>query len=178
MVEELTGAYVKRIFENFDGEWSIDRKIESRTSSSPSGTLIGTATFVKRDPTADEYSAEYLYLEEGDLTFQSGFTVKAKRRYVYRLSKEETGGHEKITTWFVKVDNEDEVDYFFHDFVFLTDNEGISLSARGSHPCVNDMYYCLYNFPSESFSNFNIEYLVQGPNKDYTISTKYSKRWD
>ncbi|QIW97686.1 hypothetical protein AMS68_003204 [Peltaster fructicola] len=178
----LKGKYVARaVFRALQGEWAISRRIESKNTSFPSGTLTGTAFFHPRFPTKDKsaqaFDLEYLYIETGVYRTTTGAEMNASRRYVYRYTEVE----DKISVWFVKPDREYEVDYLFHNLQFsppdVTETEGASIAAA-DHLCINDMYKTRYRLPMKGISlpSFWIEHSVHGPAKDYVSKTTYERR--
>lgn len=79
--ESAGGKFLPRaVFRALQGNWKLDRVINSVIDSYPSGKLKGTAQFLPRYPTADEFDMEYLYLEKGDFKSTAGYTFSARRR--------------------------------------------------------------------------------------------------
>ncbi|KAK3623874.1 hypothetical protein LTR56_021330 [Elasticomyces elasticus] len=161
------------------GDWNISRKIESEDPAF-SGTLKGQASFHPRFPTKDRsgkaFDLEYLYVESGTFVSASGMTMTARRRYVYRYSESE----DSLSVWFVKPDNDLEVDYLFHDLSFVTPAEARKARAcvaKADHLCVDDMYWTKYTLPMEAIvlRNFEVQHKVRGPQKDYIATTQYSR---
>jgi hypothetical protein len=75
------GKFVARaVFRALQGIWHLDRKINSRLETFPSGSLNGTASFLPRSPTEEGKEMEYLYFEEGEFRPSWGRTMSAKRR--------------------------------------------------------------------------------------------------
>lgn len=144
-----SGRYLARAtFRAMQGRWSIRRTLKSALPCFPSGVLTGTAHLHPRYPTDVAYDFEYLYIEEGDLTTEQGFTLKASRRYVYRYQE----STDKITVWFVKDDGLS-VDYLFNEMDFQLRNEDdvgakdtATCVSKASHLCVEDLYNSVYNF--------------------------------
>ena len=104
------------IFESLKGSWRLKRSLNSVLAGFPSGMFEGTATFTPRKPTAHSATGELLYAEQGELRTDTGLSLKANRKYVYRYNAEE----DKISAWFVTEDSKlndgkEEVDYLFHD---------------------------------------------------------------
>ena len=177
----VNGKYVPRAaFRALHGNWNISRRIESAIDTFPSGTLEGTASFHPRFPTADKsaksFDLEYLYIESGTFTTSTGFSMTASRRYVYRYSEPE----DTLSVWFVKPDNDLEVDYLFHNLDFVKPEEarkaGASI-AKADHLCVDDMYWTQYKLPMKGIAlrEFEIKHTVKGPGKDYVATTKYER---
>jgi hypothetical protein len=178
-LEQGRGA-PRAAFRALQGEWVMSRTIDSALSSFPSGTLEGVASFHPRSPSMDksglQFDLEYLYIESGTLKLSNGATMPAKRRYVYRYSE----ARDELSVWFVKPDNDLEVDYLFHNFTFALPAEAREQGAciaRADHLCVKDMYWTEYRMPMAGISlhNFSTKHTVKGPSKDYVATTKYSR---
>lgn len=58
-----------------------------------------------------------------------------------------------------------------------TDDSSSCWRAVGQHLCVRDMYYSSYRFWFQGvrLRQFEIEFLVKGPNKDYTATAMYTR---
>ena len=124
------------IFRNLLGTWHLEREINSKLPSHPSGTFTGTARFLVRQKTLDGFDSpssestdpavisedgglEYLYIEEGTFNSTLGFSFSATRRYVYRYDEVT----DTLSVWFVRVDDPKRADYLFHDVEFLPREE-------------------------------------------------------
>lgn len=175
------GRFVPRAASrSLQGNWRISRSIKSSTVSF-SGTLDGTASFYPRFATKDKsgkiFDLEYLYIEEGTFTPAStGFPMKASRRYVYRYAEAE----DQLSVWFVKPDNDLEVDYLFHNLVFISPAEARkegALVANADHLCVDDTYSTQYRLPMKGVTlhDFQLVHAVRGPQKDYVATTLYTR---
>lgn len=163
------GRYVPRAaFRALHGKWSLHRTIDSRNSIYPSGQLTGEAHFHPRTPTAD-FDLEYVYVESGTFKTNTGATMNASRRYVYRYSE----ARDELSVWFVKPDSDLEADYLFHNLSFSSTQEGIV--AQADHLCVKDMYKTTYKLPLKGIAlqDFVIEHEVHGPEKNYTATSRY-----
>ena len=177
----VNGRFVPRAaFRALQGNWNIDRQIKSAISTFPSGTLSGTASFHPRLPTPDKtgksFDLEYIYVESGTFTTSTGYMMTASRRYVYRYSEAE----DKLSIWFVKPDNNLEVDYLFHNLEFVKPEEARktgALIAEADHLCVEDMYWTEYRLPMKGIAlgEFEIKHTVKGPDKDYVATTRYER---
>ncbi|KAF2003520.1 hypothetical protein P154DRAFT_543874 [Amniculicola lignicola CBS 123094] len=157
-------------FRGMQGLWTLRRKIDSRSSASPGGTLKGTAHFHPRAPTDETFTAEYLYIEEGTFRLDSGFEFPATRRYVYRYSEVE----DKISAWFVCEDGVT-VERFFNRMDFQEKEKG--WIAIGLHWCDPDTYQSRseFRFRGAAVQSFGITYEVKGPRKDYTMESWYER---
>ncbi|WPA96848.1 uncharacterized protein RHO25_001456 [Cercospora beticola] len=175
------GKYVARAtFRALQGKWRLNRNIDSRLSSFPSGVLEGEASFHPRSPTPDKsgeaFDLEYLYQETGVLRLQIGAAMTARRSYVYRYSE----AKDQLSIWFVKPESDLEVDYLFHNLQFAYPSEAKAqgaCSASADHLCVEDMYWTKYSFPFSGISlrSFTTTHTVKGPSKDYTMVTQFSR---
>ncbi|KAI9890475.1 MAG: hypothetical protein M1814_003959 [Vezdaea aestivalis] len=177
-VRDMSGTkYVaKVVFRTLLGRWQIHRRLDSKISSSPSGTFVGEASFHPRVPTDDAFDAEYLYVEDGVFTTDNGLQFNGTRRYVYRYQEL----CDTLSVWFVKVEENKSVDYFFHELRFTPRNEDSEpnrFRATSSHLCVEDLYTPSYEFTFKgtNLAEFVVEYVVKGPQKDYTSRTRYTR---
>ena len=175
---DTSASSTRNIFDALKGSWKLFRNLDSVLSTYPSGTLHGIATFAKRPPTDNIYDAEYLYSENGDFITQQGLTMRATRQYVYRYSR----STDAISVWFVKPDDGNAVDYFFHKLDFreldLDIDPGPKIrSASGFHLCVDDKYNASYTFHmnDSNITKWHAVFNVSGPNKDYTAKATYTR---
>nr|POE46964.1 flavin-containing monooxygenase fmo gs-ox-like 3 [Quercus suber] len=173
------GRYVPRAaFRAVQGDWDISRRIVS-TAEHFSGTLTGTASFHPRFPTTDAngqvFDLEYMYVEAGTFRPASGFEMQASRRYVCRY----TEADDRFSVWFVRPDDNLQADYLFHDLAFSRKKETTSGEVvwlgMAEHLCVEDMYWTEYELPFHAITlpRFRIKHTVQGPKKDYVMTTQY-----
>ncbi|OBT88010.1 hypothetical protein VE02_02921 [Pseudogymnoascus sp. 03VT05] len=192
------GKFVaKAIFRSLQGNWVLNRTIKSNISTYPSGSLVGTARFYPRRPTAEGFAAEYLYVEDGDFKTDTGMQFRATRRYVYRYAEAE----DKLSVWFVKTDNKT-VDYLFHELQMIcphpTADEQKSSTPHGvdeqnskelvpprdrrwkatsHHLCIDDTYDPEYEFAFQGVevAKWSVGYHVRGPHKDYWIGSVFTR---
>ncbi|EME48855.1 hypothetical protein DOTSEDRAFT_67798 [Dothistroma septosporum NZE10] len=175
------GKYTARAaFRALQGRWHIQRTIDSTLPTFPSGTLKGEAIFHPRTPTKDSsgksFDFEYLYIENGVLKLANGAEMNARRRYVYRYSEE----CDELSVWFVKPDNELQVDYLFHNLTLVPPAEAKKRGAcvaNADHLCVEDMYRTRYSFPIKGIAlhTFETTHTVKGPSKDYVTTTTFAR---
>lgn len=161
------------VFRAMQGVWVMNRKIKSHNAASTGGVLTGTAHFHPRSPTDPQYSSEYLYIEEGTFTMETGFTFPATRRYIYRYSDVT----DKITAWFTG-DDGTSVGSLFNTWDFQpSDDESRGWVAKGHHWCDPDTYRntCEFRFKGASLQTFAITYQVEGPSKDYSHESWYER---
>ncbi|KAL5122043.1 hypothetical protein ACEQ8H_000260 [Pleosporales sp. CAS-2024a] len=161
------------VFRGMQGIWSMSRKITSRKSSMPGGTFEGMAHFHPRFPTDAAYAAEYLYIEEGALKLDNGASFPATRRYIYRYNE----ATDKISAWFAEEDGAS-VANLFNTWTF-EEPSGLFVGwvAKGHHWCDPDTYKntCEFRFKGAMLEQFNIVYQVEGPNKDYSHDSTYTR---
>jgi hypothetical protein len=137
-----------RLFDLLAGSWRISRTID------PHGALDGTATFTERD------GGWLAYSERGELTVDGGrFT--ARRSYLFEPRPD------GFAVWF-----DGQPRRLFHEIV-LDGEEGDRLMGSATHLCRDDLYLSLYRF--EPGGVFTIRHRVTGPNKDYTVTTNYTR---
>lgn len=161
------------VFRAMQGTWTLNRTIESRSSSSLGGTFTGTAQFHPRVPTDPTYSAEYLYVEAGVFTMANGYSVPATRRYIYRYNETT----DKITAWFAAEDNESTGAIFNTWDFYAPDDAGHGWMAKGHHWCNPDTYHntCEFQFRGAAVQKFMIMYEVEGPKKSYQAESWYER---
>jgi hypothetical protein len=177
MDSEKKGKFLARaVFRAMQGDWKLERQIESFISTYPSGTFSARAKFLPRRPTEEGYDGEYLYVESGEFLTSTGMKFTAKRRYdslssihylpsryfdldhlreqkanpppsyAYRY----TSSTDKLSAWFIKPDDKT-VDYFFHELEFImpppeSRDPKKGWKAKSSHFCTPDTYDVQYEF--------------------------------
>ncbi|POR35840.1 Thiol-specific monooxygenase [Tolypocladium paradoxum] len=187
-----TPTFVSRaVFRSLLGTWKLERDLTSRLPSHPSGHFSGTAQFLLRERTSDgiqctkdgtpassdddDLGMEYLYIEDGEFKTDGGFGFRATRRYIWRYDERK----DVLSVWFAKPEDQKRADYLFHDIEFLAPQGGRDegWSAKAGHLCIDDYYDVKYNFAFEAVNlkQWSIEYTVNGPKKDYTISGTYGR---
>lgn len=161
------------VFTSMQGVWTMTRKIDSRTDT-PGGVFVGTAHFHPRQPTdPTTYVSEYLYVEQGTFTMDTGLSFPATRRYVYRYNE----ARDEITAWFVNDDNRS-VGALFNTWQFYTpDDEKSGWMAKGYHWCDPDTYrnQCEFKFRGAKIERFMLRYEVEGPKKNYSHESWYER---
>ncbi|GKU06897.1 unnamed protein product [Fusarium langsethiae] len=176
------------VFRSLLGTWKLERDLVSKLPSHPSGHFSGTAQFLLREKTtdglrcasnpsgdsndSDELGMEYLYIEEGEFKTSQGFGFKATRRYVWRYNELK----DVLSVWFAKPDDLKRADYLFHEIEFTEPTEK-GWAAKAGHLCIDDYYDVKYNFAFQAVNlkEWEIEYTVKGPKKDYTITGTYTR---
>ncbi|CAO2648764.1 Nn.00g097130.m01.CDS01 [Neocucurbitaria sp. VM-36] len=171
--KEASRLVAPAVFRAMQGIWTLNRKINSRNATSPGGTFSGTAHFHPRTPTSSNYSAEYLYIEEGTFKMDTGYSFPATRRYIYRYNEKS----DKISAWFVDEDGES-VGALFNTWDFYEPGDAYhGWMAKGHHWCDPDTYKntCEFRFRGASLQTFGITYQVEGPKKDYNHESWYER---
>jgi hypothetical protein len=161
------------VFRGMQGMWTLQRKIDTRKSTSHGGSFLGTAHFHPRVPTATAYSAEYLYVEEGKFTMEHGLSFPATRRYIYRYNE----FTDQITAWFADDDGLS-VGALFNTWKFERPYPPyVGWVAKGHHWCDPDTYknVCEFAFEGATLRKFDITYEAEGPNKDYSHQSWYTR---
>ncbi|KAF1845597.1 uncharacterized protein K460DRAFT_285825 [Cucurbitaria berberidis CBS 394.84] len=161
------------VFRGMQGVWTVHRKIDSHNATSPGGNFSGSVNFHPRSPTSLNYSAEYLYIEEGTFRMDSGYSVPATRRYIYRYNEKT----DKITAWFADEDGESVGTLFNTWNFYVPDDAYHGWMAKGHHWCDPDTYtnICEFRFSGASLQTFGITYQVTGPKKDYSHESWYER---
>lgn len=171
--EENARFVAAAVFRGMQGIWKLRRKIDSRNAASPGGIFSGVAHFHPRKPTDPNYSAEYLYIEEGTFKMDTGLSFPATRRYIYRYSET----YDKITAWFADEDGES-VGALFNTWDFYSSGDSYrGWLAKGHHWCDPDTYKntCEFRFRAATLQTFGITYQVEGPRKDYSHESWYER---
>ncbi|KAI9158178.1 Thiol-specific monooxygenase [Paramyrothecium foliicola] len=180
----------RAVFRSLLGTWKLERDLDSKLPTHPSGHFSGTAQFLLRNKTSeglqcvsggsnpsepDTTGQEYLYIEEGEFKTQQGFGFRASRRYVWRYDDT----REVLSVWFVKPEDQKRADYLFHEIEFEQPAGGREKGwpAKAGHLCIDDYYDVKYNFAFRAVNlrEWSIEYTVKGPKKDYTIRGTYRR---
>ena len=181
----------RAVFRSLLGTWRLERDLKSRLPTHPSGHFSGTAQFLLRKRTTDgiqcaaspsstqdsvdlNLGMEYLYIEDGEFKTDQGFGFRATRRYIWRY--DETT--EKLSVWFAKPDESKRADYLFHEIEFeQPDSRTKGWPAKAGHLCIDDYYDVKYifAFAAVNLKQWSIEYTVNGPKKDYTITGTYTR---
>lgn len=147
-----------KIFKSFVGDWSITRSLGEY------GMVEGIASFSYLD------ESTLLYKEDLDLSCFSATKAKGYKEYKYSyindISKNKHS--ESLIKYFNEKERESEI---FYKLDFADNN----LIAHGIHKCSNDVYHAVYHFYNTK--HFTLEYKILGPNKDYTISSAFSKKY-
>jgi len=146
-----------KAFNLMKGSWNMYRTITSPKFQPMTGA--GKAVFEQ----FQENKNALLYKEELILQLSSE-SINAKREYIFRLIEDD------VSVYF----NENPERFFYTlKFAPKTPSERVFDQAGGEHLCGNDNYKASYNFFDND--NFELIYKVVGPQKDYIMTTKYSR---
>jgi hypothetical protein len=144
----LKGSADLPVHDFLRGKWTVSRVIPGQAR------LEGTARFETRD---DDTIA---YVETGTMRLKSGGEFEANRGYVF----EETAAGFRV--YF-----DEEPLRLFHEVSF--EPQGNSLKADCLHRCGADLYRSRYKLLSGG--RMCITHKVNGPRKDYIMSTYYRR---
>ncbi|KAF8321340.1 FAD/NAD(P)-binding domain-containing protein, partial [Clavulina sp. PMI_390] len=193
LVAARDGKWVSAaVFNALQGDWDIYRRLESSSSTLPSGNFSGKASFTRvvadmaNQDTGPQY--EYKYLEQGRLTTDTGMSFDAQRRYRYRYEDEE----DRIDAFFDDTSGEGH----FHRIRIRAPNDTPPVDrgydgtwepwvnesrpgwrGTGRHWCAPDNYTVAYwfSFKGIHLEEFRISYKVKGPKKDYISTATYTR---
>ncbi|EGG14666.1 hypothetical protein DFA_10924 [Cavenderia fasciculata] len=183
---------MQRIFKEFIGRWNINRKIIHKlvadnpnntntqscllsaptTTTTPPNlksfgeqkmTVTGSATFVP----LDNDSNTLRYTEEGVLEQEdTGARYPVNQKYIYRYDEQA----DRISVYF-----DETPERLLHTLIIdQPQPQPNTLFATGHHPCGDDTYNATYQFEMPQH-RFTLTYNVSGPNKNYQMSTIFTK---
>lgn len=136
------------LFKSLAGSWSLERNISTGEK------LNGKAVFESISDTA------FLLREEGELKLLNGTVIPASRNWFWHLLNN--------STFEITYDEDRLQDYHL---LHMSQAEEC-WSGSSKHLCGEDLYSGMYRF----FENrFEITQMIKGPNKDYSVSSIYSK---
>ena len=202
------------IFAQLQGRWQLKRDLSSTLDWEATGNCHGHAIFSARPPTEvdgnggklqDRAIKEMLYHEQGEFQMNAPSgppafsmpTMTFSRHYIWRLAHpEHASGTSDASLWFAKPGTE-ELDYLFHHLAGVdvqaverqrddkVEVEG-TISAQGSHLCVEDQYETAYKFvvvrkqdgtvlSPPLLTRWETVHTLKGPKKDQKISTVFTK---
>lgn len=134
-------------FEDFFGDWFFRRVIEDRLNS-VEGRAEGSVKFHPRTDGGMDY------LETSILTYGDHPPMTSERQYIWQ-------------------DADDGIEVSFDDGRFFHRiDEGKPLSSA-DHKCEADMYHVTYDF--REWPKWNSVWRVQGPKKDYRLTTEFER---
>ena len=147
---------VVKIFEQLEGGWEFTRQLGMQ------GTMEGVARFQPKE------SGVLHYQEQGTITFANGKVCFAHRAYGYVYSQ----GAMAVHFW---DPTRKQPGALLHQLQFCSTRAADQpLKATGIHHCARDVYEAHYWFMNAQ--QFQLTYQVQGPKKDYTIQTDFSRK--
>ena len=135
-------------FKSLSGLWNLKREI------STGERLVGKADFEFISKSA------FLLREEGDLTLANGVTIAASRNWYWHLSESQI-----LEITYDKTRDQD-----YH--LIHINRDWKSWFGEAKHLCGADLYSGEYRFYE---NGFEIKQAIKGPNKDYTVVSRYSK---
>jgi Family of unknown function (DUF6314) len=147
-----------QLFKRLQGVWSLNRRLGIQ------GHMQGMALFK-----AWREGVLY-YREQGSVTFGRSKAFSAYRAYAYVYDQ----GTIAVHFWDSAREQPAGLLYTLH--FQSTPNASQVLVATGIHGCANDVYKARYTFVSHE--HFQLTHQVQGPHKNYTIQTYFSKTID
>ncbi|WP_417904900.1 DUF6314 family protein [Candidatus Tisiphia endosymbiont of Micropterix aruncella] len=143
------------IFHNLVGTYAITRILGNY------GTAKGIAYFIEDKKHIYSPHSRILYREELDVKYYGNTNkVKAFKDYLYSLEQN------KIVKYFVNENNNG----LFYQLHFISNTP---FQAEGTHQCNLDLYQANYTFLNKN--SFELSYKVLGPNKNYTITTSFTR---
>jgi hypothetical protein len=143
----MTGP-ITDLFAALPGTWTLARTV------TPDGVLDGMARFAARPDGGLDYH------ERGELVLPGG-RFAAERRYLLMPHRD------GFTVHFADADPR-----LFHHVTLAREADG-SLTGAAPHPCGQDLYVTSYRFAPDG--GFTIINRVSGPNKDYTVTSAYTR---
>lgn len=144
-----------QLFRGLRGIWKLKRHLGEQ------GYMQGLAYF-------QPWGKEVLYYQEqGKVTFSNSKARYAHRAYAYVYDQ----GTLAVYFWDQKYKQPAEL---LHTLQFRSSKAASqALVATGTYGCAEDIYRACYLFVSPQ--QFQLTYQVQGPHKDYTIASHFSK---
>lgn len=191
--DKLTAkAKIKDIFNQLEGTWEFSRNlIDNRAGNLPKDFLgMGIDIFKGRAKISSNFIGivegrakigslrdnpnEMHYVEEGKFIMYNGKIFNIQKEYIYYYDEQKY----QITKYFALHYKKIDVFYKLHftDHVINSSNINVSINeinlikATGMHTCKNDHYVASYEFSKD---RFNLTYVVNGPNKNYTSETRF-----
>lgn len=158
------------------GKWAFNRKMTHTDNGTSLGSVDqATAIFApvavkEKDDKDDEDTNsqnQLLYREEGNVIFAqstSSTPLPFYREYLYSFKSTTTAD---VSFW--RPGNVEEHLKFFH--TLQVSEEGIG--ATSEHLCIDDLYVATINVASDCM--FIATWVVEGPNKQYTITTEFTR---
>lgn len=138
---------ISEVANRLAGSWQFNRVIEGQ------GTVQGIATLTTLD------GDSLAYREQGQLRLLNGTEFQTEREYIFASSA--TG---------FQVFFKETPPRLFHEISLSASTSGV-LSGAADHLCNLDTYRSSYTFLPDG--RFVIRHIVEGPRKDYTMTTTY-----
>ena len=141
----------KQVFTLLQGIWKFTRYVAHKKPSEELYEGTGYAVLLKESEKELKYH-ERVTLK--DMSTQS--EIKGYRTYKYIYNSEK-----------------DEITKYFDDGKLFYKIDVSDTNCSGKHLCIRDFYVAKYQFNNDN--NFSLKYQVNGPQKDYTINTEYTR---
>lgn len=142
----------EKVFRYFEGEWEVQRAFEG----SYGGGFSGQASFRAKPGVPLSYD----YSEQGELYDASGKRFDSRQVYRYRLVNGK-----------IEVLKQEGTGWDLMHQLDFTMEEGVATAAH-VHLCGQDHYATGYQI--DFGGAWTISYAVNGPKKDYSITTTYT----
>lgn len=141
------------VFNSLEGNWKLYRTLSNN------GMMSGTAAFIRCDLNELFYRETGLFVPN-----TNAHTFKVYREYFYCYMKNQIhvfhAENNKPTN-------------LLHTLEFITNSKAtFPLQAQAHHVCSQDSYQALYSFFA---TQFQLQYKVKGPKKNYTITTIFDR---
>jgi hypothetical protein len=132
-------------------------------------TQNGNSTTNTTNTNTEVQHQQLLYREEGNVIFgkvsANSTSISFYREYLYTFISPTSAD---VSFW--RPNNEEEHMKFFHNL--QVSEEGVG--ATSEHLCIDDLYRATIQILSDC--NFNATWVVDGPNKKYTIKTEFTRK--
>ena len=147
-----------QLFEELSGIWELQRHLGEQ------GHMKGVASF---QPCGE---GVLHYQEKGKATFKHSQTFSSYREYAYVYNQ----GTIAVHFWDQK---HKQPARLLHTLQFHSSKvDSQELVGTGTHGCADDLYHAHYLFMNPQ--QFRLTYQVQGPRKDYTLTSHFRKITD
>lgn len=157
------------IFKDLPGVWCFHRRILNPRSKQLLGSVQGQATFQPQS----QICRQYTFHETGLLKLPTQREVPVHREYYYKISEDKA---------YIEVFFDKALSRLFHTIRAPAEVSSGLWTTRDVHSCAPDLYHIKYEFTQHTngslptiFSEFIIEYKVEGPNKDYISQTCFRR---
>jgi len=150
---------------------ALKKEETDKETTTPTTTTTTTTTTAAATTTATTTATtlpQLLYREEGSVIFgptsSTATPVSFYREYLYTF---QTATSADVSFW--RPNNQEEHLKFFHTLQ-VTDQ---GIGSTSEHLCIDDLYQATMKVSSDSA--FSTTWVVDGPNKNYTITTEFTR---